>query len=199
MTLFLIGLVIFLGSHSCRIFAEPWRTKMIAQLGEKKWKGLYTIISLTGFIMMVVGYGQARQNPILLWQPTSAGIHLALVLNLVVFNLLTSSSPTNNAIRLKVKHPMILAVKVWALAHLLANGTLVHLILFGSFLIWAVLDFRSARKRPFDVPESNVISKKATFISVISGIVVWAIFVFWLHEVLIGISPLMHLRLSTPS
>jgi len=193
MALFLIGLFIFLASHSSRIFAEPWRNKMIDQIGEVKWKGLYTIISLIGFIVMVIGYGQARENTIVLWQPNAFLIYIALLLNLIAFIFLAGSSPSNNAIRLKLKHPMILGVKVWALAHLLSNGTLVDLILFGSFLIWAVLDFRSARKRPILVPEKAEISTKATVITIASGVVLWIIFIFGLHQYLIGVSPLAQL------
>ena len=190
MSLLIIGLIIFLGSHSSRIFAEPWRNHMIDRLGEVKWKGLYTIISLIGLILVVIGYGQARQAPIVLWQPATYLIHIAILLNLVAFIFLAGSSPNNNAIRLKLKHPMILGVKVWALAHLLANGTLVDLILFGSFLLWAVLDFRSARKRPIHMPEKAVISTKATITVVVTGIVIWAAFIFGLHQYLIGVSPL---------
>ena len=190
MSLLIIGLIIFLGSHSCRIFAEPWRNHMIDRLGEVKWKGLYTTISLIGLILVVVGYGQARQASIVLWQPAAYLIHIAILLNLVAFIFLAGSSPSNNAIRLKLKHPMILGVKVWALAHLLANGTLVDLILFGSFLLWAVLDFRSARKRPIHMPEKAVISTKATITVVVTGIVLWAAFIFGLHQYLIGVSPL---------
>lgn len=190
MTLLIIGLIIFLGSHSCRIFAESWRNNMIDRLGEVKWKGLYTIVSLIGLVIVVIGYGQARQNPVVLWQPATYLLHIAVLLNLVAFIFLAGSSPSNNAIRLKLKHPMILGVKVWALAHLLANGTLADLILFGSFLLWAVLDFRSARKRPVHMAEKAVISTKATIVVVISGIVVWAVFVFGLHQYLFGVSPL---------
>ena len=190
MSLLIIGLIIFLGSHSCRIFAEPWRNHMIDRLGEVKWKGLYTIISIIGLVLVVIGYGQARQTPVVLWQPATYLTHIAILLNLVAFIFLAGSSPSNNAIRLKLKHPMILGVKVWALAHLLANGTLVDLILFGSFLLWAVLDFRSARKRPILMPEKVVISIKATVIVIVSGIVIWAAFIFGLHQYLIGVSPL---------
>ena len=193
MALFLIGLLIFLASHSSRIFAESWRNKMIDQIGEVKWKGLYTIISLIGFIVMVIGYGQARENTIVLWQPNAFLIYIALLLNLIALIFLAGSSPSNNAIRLKLKHPMILGVKVWALAHLLSNGTLVDLILFGSFLIWAVLDFRSARKRPILVPEKAEISTKATVITIASGVVLWIVFIFGLHQYLIGVSPLAQL------
>jgi uncharacterized membrane protein len=193
MALFLIGLIIFLASHSSRVFAESWRNKMIDQIGEVKWKGLYTIISLLGFIVMVIGYGEARQNTIVLWQPNAFLIYISLALNLVAFIFLAGSSPSNNAIRLKLKHPMILGVKVWALAHLLSNGTLVDLILFGSFLIWAVLDFRSARKRPILVPEKAEISTKATVIAIASGVILWVVFIFGLHQYLIGVSPLAQL------
>ena len=193
MTLFLIGLIIFLGSHSCRIFAESWRNHMIDKIGEVKWKGLYTIISLLGFVIMVIGYGQARQNTVVLWQPNAVLIYIALALNLIAFIFLAGSSPSNNAIRLKLKHPMILGVKVWALAHLLSNGTLVDLILFGGFLIWAVLDFRSARKRPIHIPEQAQISTKATMLTIASGVILWVAFIFGLHQFLIGVSPLAQL------
>ena len=190
MSLLIIGLIIFLGSHSCRIFAEPWRNHMIDRLGEVKWKGLYTIISIIGLVLVVIGYGQARQTPVVLWQPATYLTHIAILLNLVAFIFLVGSSPSNNAIRLKLKHPMILGVKVWALAHLLANGTLVDLILFGSFLLWAVLDFRSARKRPILMPEKVIVSTKATIVVIVSGVVIRAAFIYGLHQYLIGVSPL---------
>jgi uncharacterized membrane protein len=193
MVLFLIGLIIFLGSHSCRIFAEPWRNHMIDRIGEVKWKGLYTIISLIGFVIMVIGYGQARQSTVVLWQPNSFLIYIALALNLIAFIFLAGSSPSNNAIRLKLKHPMILGVKVWALAHLISNGTLVDLILFGAFLIWSVLDFRSARKRPIHIAEQAQVSTKATVITIAIGVILWVAFIFGLHQYLIGVSPLAQL------
>lgn len=193
MALFLIGLIIFLGSHSCRIFAESWRNQMIDRIGEVKWKGLYTITSLIGFVIMVIGYGQARQSTVVLWQPNSFLIYIALVLNLIAFIFLAGSSPSNNAIRLKLKHPMILGVKVWALAHLISNGTLVDLILFSAFLIWAILDFRSARKRPIHIAEQAQVSIKATAITIAIGAILWVAFIFGLHQYLIGVSPLAQL------
>ena len=190
MVIFIIGIILFLGSHSVRIFADPWRTRMIHQLGEKKWKRLYALFSLFSFILLVIGYSQARQDTIIIWQPPIFLTHLTVLLNLFTFILLASSAPNNNAIRLKLKHPMILGVKVWAIAHLLANGSLVDLILFGSFLIWAVLDFRSARNRPSSVEETPVISLKATLITIFFGVAVWLAFIFGLHQWLIGVSPL---------
>jgi uncharacterized membrane protein len=194
MIIFIIGIIIFLGSHSVRVFADPWRARMIHQLGEKKWKGLYTLFSLLGFILLIIGYSQARQNTIIIWQPPFFMTHLAVLLNLFTFILLASSAPNNNAIRLKLKHPMILGVKVWAFAHLLANGSLIDLILFGSFLIWAILDFRSARNRPSALKETPVISLKATLITIFVGVAVWLAFIFGLHQWLIGVSPLAMIK-----
>jgi len=190
MVIFIIGIIIFLGTHSVRIFADPWRTSMIERLGEKKWKGLYTLISLFGLILLIIGYVQARQNTVMIWQPPVFLTHLAVLLNLFTFILLASSARNNNAIRLKLKHPMILGVKVWAIAHLLANGSLVDLILFGSFLIWAVLDFRSARNRPSPSENTQVVSVKATLSAIFLGVAFWLAFIFGLHQWLIGVSPL---------
>lgn len=190
MVIFIIGIIIFLGSHSVRIFADPWRTSMIEKLGEKKWKGLYTLISLFGLILLIIGYSQARQNTVMIWQPPVFLTHLAVLLNLFTFILLTSSARNNNAIHLKLKHPMILGVKVWAIAHLLANGSLIDLILFGSFLVWAVLDFRSARNRPSSSENSQVVSLRATLSSIFLGVVLWLVFILGLHQWLIGVSPL---------
>jgi uncharacterized membrane protein len=163
---------------------------MIEKLGEKKWKGLYTLMSLSGLILLIIGYSQARQNTIMIWQPPVFLTHLAVLLNLFTFILLTSSARNNNAIRLKLKHPMILGVKVWAIAHLLANGSLIDLILFGSFLVWAVLDFRSARNRPSSSANSQVISVRATLSAIFLGVVLWLVFILGLHQWLIGVSPL---------
>jgi uncharacterized membrane protein len=194
MVIFIIGIILFLGSHSVRIFAEPWRTRMLLQLGEKKWKGLYTLFSLFGFILLIIGYSQARQETIIIWHPPTFLTHLTVLLNLFTFILLASSAPNNNAIRLKLKHPMILGVKVWAIAHLLANGSLIDLILFGSFLIWAILDFRSARNRPSALKETPVISLNATLITIFVGVAVWLAFIFGLHQWLIGVSPLAMIK-----
>ncbi len=190
MIIFILGIILFLGVHSVRIFAESWRTRMIHQLGEKKWKGLYTLFSLIGFILLMIGYSQARPGSVVIWQPPIFAAHLAVLLNLFTFILFASSAPNNNAIRVKLKHPMILGVKVWALAHLLANGALIDLILFGSFLVWAVFDFRSARNRPSPVEENKVINLKLTFISIFFGIVAWLAFLLGLHKWLIGVAPL---------
>lgn len=191
MALLIAGLIIFLGSHSVRIFAEGFRNRQIEQLGPMKWKGLYTLISIAGFALLVVGYSEARMTPVELWQAPLWGRHLALLLNLFAFILLVAAYIPGNGIKAKIGHPMVVAVKIWAFAHLLANGTLADTILFGSFLVWAVLDFRTARKRDRAAAVVRAPGKMVnTLLTAVIGVAVWAAFVFKLHALLIGVSPL---------
>ena len=147
MGLLVAGLIVFLGLHSVRIFAEDWRTRTIAKMGEKTWKVVYSLLSLLGFALIVWGFGIAREEPVFVWAPPVGMRHLASLLTLIAFVLLAAAYVPGNAIKARLHHPMVLSVKVWALAHLLANGNLAHIVLFGSFLVWAVLCFRAARQR----------------------------------------------------
>lgn len=190
MTVLLLGLILFLGVHSVRIFAEGWRTKQIAQRGEGAWKGIYSVLSIAGFVLIVWGYGLARQDPVILWTPQLWARHLASLLTLVAFILLVAAYVPKNGIKARVHHPMVLAVKVWALAHLLANHTLADLLLFGSFLVWAVLDYRAARARDRAGQVSYAPGTfGATAITVAVGGVAWAVFAMWLHAMLFGVRP----------
>ena len=185
------GLVLFLGVHSVRIFANDWRSAQLAQRGEAVWKLGYSALSIAGFVMLVWGYGLVRQSPMVLW-PTPRGMnHLAALLTLLSFVLLVAAYMPRNAIKAKLRHPMILGVKVWALAHLLANNTLADLLLFGSFLIWAMLSFRAARQRDRQQQPVRLASNGlATAATVVVGVVAWAAFAFWGHLALIGVRPL---------
>ncbi len=190
MTLLILGLVIFLGVHSVRIFAEGWRTQMRARLGDNGWKGAYTLLSIAGFAMLIYGFGQARQAPVLLWPAMGWTRHLAALLILLAFVLLTAAYVPGNGIKAKVHHPMILGVKVWALAHLVSNNTLADLLLFGGFLLWSVFDFRAARAR--DRAAGTVYppgSLVPTLVTVAVGVVAYAAFAFWGHWALIGVKP----------
>ena len=184
------GLVLFLGVHSTRVFANDWRNQTVARLGEKPFKGIYALLSLAGFVLLVWGYSQARQLGVMLWTPPVFTRHLASLLTLIAFVLLAATYVPGNQIKAKLHHPMVLSVKVWALSHLLANGSLAATILFGSFLVWSVLLFAASRKR--DRREATVYAPgnaSATAITVAVGAVAWAVFAFWLHRVLIGVSP----------
>ncbi|MYM89940.1 protein NrnU [Rugamonas sp. FT82W] len=190
MTLLILGLLIFLGLHSVRIFADGWRTAMRARLGENGWKGLYSLGSLAGFGLLLWGYGLARQQPVAVWSPPVFMRHIAAPLMVLSFILLVAAYVPRNGIKARLHHPMTLAVKVWALAHLLANGTLHDIILFGSFLAWSVLLFRSARRR--DAAAGTVYPPGkgvATAATLVAGVAASVVFAHWLHRMLIGVSP----------
>lgn len=190
MTLLILGLVIFLGVHSTRVFAEGWRTAQVARMGEKGWKAAYSVASLVGFVLLVWGYGQARLEPVPLWTPSIGMRHLASLLTVLSFILLAAAYVPGNGIKARIGHPMVVGVKVWALSHLLANHTLADLLLFGGFLVWAVLSFRAARGR--DRAAGTVRprgSTAATAITVAVGLGAWMAFAMWLHEPLIGVRP----------
>ncbi|ABE41975.1 NnrU family protein [Polaromonas sp. JS666] len=191
MAVLILGLILFLGVHSTRIVADGWRTQMIAKVGEKPWKGVYALLSIAGFVLLVWGYGLARQSPVVLWTPPVGMRHVAALLMLLAFILLVATYVPRNAIKATLHHPMLLSVKVWALAHLLANGTLAGVVLFGSFLVWAVVCFKAARGR--DRVAQTVYppgTATGTAITMAVGLVAWAGFAFWAHGVLIGVRPL---------
>ena len=190
MTLLILGLVIFLGAHSTRIFAESWRGAQIARLGPNGWKGLYSVVSIVGFVLLVWGYGIARQEPVPLWTPSIGLRHLGSLLTLVSFVFLAAAYVPRNAIKARLHHPMTLGVKVWALSHLVANHTLADVLLFGGFLVWAVLCFRAARAR--DRAAGTVYpagTAAGTAITVAVGLGAWMVFAMWLHWPLIGVRP----------
>ena len=190
LTYLIAGLVLFLGVHSTRVFANKWRNQTVARMGEKPFKGIYALLSIAGFVLLVWGYGQARQQGVMLWMPPTAMRHIASLLTLVAFVLLAATYVPRNQIEAKLHHPMVLATKVWALAHLLANGSLAATVLFGSFLVWSVLLFAASRRR--DRREQKAYpagTASMTAVTVAVGVVAWAVFAFWLHRVLIGVSP----------
>jgi uncharacterized membrane protein len=191
MTYLILGLIIFLGVHSVRIVADDWRTRTRAHIGELRWKGLYSAASLAGLGLIVWGFGLARQQPVQLWSPPVAMRHLASLLTLISFVLLAAAYVPGNSIKARLHHPMVLGVKVWALAHLLANGNVGHVLLFGSFLLWAILNFSAARRRDraagTQYPRGTA---GATGITVAVGVGAWIAVALWLHGLLIGVRPL---------
>ncbi len=191
MAVLIIGLLVFLGVHSTRLFAPQWRAEQIEKRGEKTWKGVYALIAILGLVLIVIGYGEARMEPVFLWNPPLWTRHLSLVLNLPVFVLVAAAYVPANSLRVKLGHPMLAGVKVWALAHLLANGTLADLLLFGGFLAWSVACFAVFRRRDRAAGVSHAAGTlSGNAITVVSGLVLWVLFVFFLHEWLIGVSPI---------
>jgi uncharacterized membrane protein len=190
MIILVLGLLLFLGVHSTRIIADDWRTAQLKRLGEGPWKGIYTLLSLVGFSLIIWGFGLARHQPVALWVPPVGMRHVAGLLTLIAFILLAAAYVPRNAIKSRVHHPMLLAVKVWAFAHLLSNGKLADLVLFGAFLGWAVVCFISARKRDRAAGMQYLAgTPRATAVTVLVGTAAWAGFAFWLHGALIGVRP----------
>lgn len=184
-----LGLALFLGVHSVRIFAEDWRTDVVARIGLTTWKVIYGAASLVGFALIVWGFGLARQEPAAAWQPLAMMRPVAVMLTLISFVLLAAYMVPGNQIKARLHHPMVLGVAVWAFGHLLVGKTLGDVALFGSFLAWAVVDARAAYGRD---RAANVVYPEGepgrTLVAVALGVVLWAVFAFWLHGPLIGVS-----------
>ncbi len=190
MTVLVLGLLLFLAAHSVRIFADDWRSRQITNLGEVKWKVLLSIVSAIGFVLIVWGYGLARTDPVHLWHPPIWTRHLGTLLTIPAFILLAAAYVPGTRIKAAVGHPMVAGVKIWAFSHLVANGTLADVVLFGAFLAWAVADFASARRRDRAAGRTypaGPLSRDAT--AIVVGLAGWAAFAFYLHAWLIGVRP----------
>lgn len=190
MSILVAGLLIFLGTHSIRIFAPAWRDARIAALGANAWKAGYSVASLCGFALLIWGYALARSEPLVLWAPPLWTRHLAALLTLPAFVLLVAAYVPGTRIKAALGHPMVLGVKLWAFAHLLANGTLADVLLFGAFLAWAIVDYASLRRRDRASGIRYVAgSWSRDAIVLIAGVVAWAVFARLLHGPLIGVQP----------
>ncbi|MEO8185965.1 MAG: NnrU family protein [Burkholderiaceae bacterium] len=191
MALLIAGLIIFLGVHSVRIFANDWRTAQIAKIGPRVWKGGYALLSLIGFVLIVYGYGLARQTPVVLYTTPAWTRHAAALLTLVAFVMIAAAYVPETHIKARIRHPMIAGVKVWAVAHLLANGTLADVILFGSFLAWAILNYSAALRRDRAANVGYVVGRMSRDMTAVAiGAITWVVFTFWLHAWWIGVRPL---------
>lgn len=189
MTTLVIGLVMFLGVHSVAIVAPQGRDALAAKLGERAWKALYSVLSIVGFVLLVWGYGQARQNPVIVYTPPVELRWVTAILMLPVFPLLLAPYFPGR-IRDALKHPMLVAVKLWAFAHLLSNGMLADLLLFGGFLAWAVADRISFKRRVQRPLKTLPASKRSDAIAIVLGLVLYFAFMHYLHLKWIGVSPM---------
>lgn len=190
MTILLLGPLVFLGAHSVRILADGWRSRQIASLGENRWKGLYSLVSLAGLALLVWGYGMTRAAPEL-WNPPLWTRHLAALLTPPAFVLLVATYVPGSRIKAAIGHPMLAGAKLWALAHLLANGRPGDVALFGAFLAWAVLAFIAARRRDRAAGVKYApgsVSGDARVLGIDAA--AWALFAFYGHVWLIGVQPI---------
>ena len=187
MGLLVAGLLIFFGAHSVRIVAEDWRSRQIAKMGLGAWKRLYTIVSIIGFLLMLWGYGRARLFPEQLWTPGIWTHYLTAAITLPAFVLFVAAYVPGTRIKARVGHPFVAGTALWALAHLLSNGQLADLLLFGSFLVWAVFALQAARARDRRARVTYpAMGPRPDLVALAIGTVAWALVGFVLHGPLFG-------------
>lgn len=186
MQLFIAGLILFFAVHSISIVNVGWRDAVAERLGTTTWRALYSLVSLAGLVMLIWGYGMVRNEAAILYIPPAWLLYVNYVLMLFVFPLFMASFFPGR-IKTAVKHPAFASVKVWAFAHLLTNGGLADVLLFGCFLAWAVvgrisMKYRKSRPVP-GFPESPA----NDLLVVVLGLLLYLLFVMMLHEWLLGV------------
>lgn len=184
----LLGLFLFFGPHAIRVVAPNGRARLLDRLGEGGYKGLYSVLSLAGLILISRGYSAVRGQSELLFVPPAGVSHLALLLVPLAIVLVAAAYAPAGHIKRLVRHPMIAGVGLWAFAHLLANGRVVDLVLFGAFLVWAVADYVVALRRE-PRPVTGPVTARGDVIAFAIGAVVTAFLLAGGHLWLIGVSP----------
>lgn len=191
MTWLVAGLILFIGVHSFSMLRGA-REALVAGLGsEITFKALYSLLALSGFILIILGFAEYRAAGMIpLWNPPSWGRHVAMLLVLLSFIALTATYVPSH-IRSTLKHPMITAVMLWAVSHLLANGDLGSVLLFGSFLVWGVIARVSMGRRTRVIfaapPQTPPLGMRNDIVIVLVGVALYAAALIWLHPVLIGV------------
>ncbi|MEI2300157.1 NnrU family protein [Ensifer sp. MJa1] len=193
MAILLLGIILFLGLHLIRVVAPGFRAGVIASRGKGTWMAFYAILSLIGLCLIIYGFGQARGEAGMLYNPPVFMRHIALLLMLLAFIFLAAGLLPAGRIAVAVKHPQVLSIKTWALAHLLANGETSSVLLFGSFLAWAVILRISLKRRERAGERVLPVFKSAVndVLAVVIGLVAYVLFVWKLHEWLIGVAPVV--------
>lgn len=192
MSLLVLGIVLFLGIHLIRVVAPGFRTSLIAGLGEAGWKIAYSIVSIVALVVLIYGFGQARDmTPI--WSPPFWMSHITILLMLFALICLAASLLPAGHIAVRTKHPMVLSVKIWALAHLLSNGDGAAMLLFAAFLAWGVILRISLkrRERAGEITLRPFVSATYDLYAIVIGAVAWALIIWKLHAWIIGVSPLV--------
>lgn len=189
MSILIIGLAVFLGIHSISIATPRLRTRAVASMGPNRWRGVYSLVSAAGFALILYGFHMARHAPVVLYTPPAWMRHVTFLLMLPVFPLLLAAYLPGR-IKTAMKHPMLAAVKFWALAHLLSAGLLADVLLFGAFLVWAIFDRISLARRPAQAIRTAPDGRFNDLIAVIGGLALYVIFILWAHVRLFGVSPL---------
>lgn len=190
MLVLIVGLLLFFGPHSVAIVAPHWRERMGLLMGPLQWKGLYALISAAGFVAMIWGYGLASRSAVILYMPPMWLRYATFVLMLPVFPLALAAYLPGR-IRTATRHPLLAATKFWACAHLLSNGSAAAVLLFGSFLAWAIADRIALKRRPQGPIQTLPASVYNDVIAVAGGLALYVLFVWRLHLWIIGVQPLV--------
>ncbi|MBK8458655.1 MAG: NnrU family protein [Phyllobacteriaceae bacterium] len=188
MTVLILGLILFLGIHSLRMIAPAWRDAQYAKMGEGPWKGAYSAAALVGLVLLIWGYSLARADAALLYEPPVWMKHVNATIMLIAFIVMGTNQRPAGMIKRAVKHPMLVSTKLWAFGHLLANGDLASVLLFGSFLVWAVANRIAVGRRPATPQISG--SWRDDVFAVVVGLALYLVFLLWAHSWLFGVAPL---------
>ena len=187
MSVLIAGLLLFFIPHSLSIVNEDLRDRCEARLGELGWKGLYSVVSLAGMVLIVMGYGEARLTAELLYSPPPALRHVAMLLLALAFPLIVATYFPGR-IKAMVKHPMLLGTALWGLAHLALNGSVADVLLFGSFALWALLDLWSMRSREQRAIVTVPVFAWNDIVAIVVGLGVYGVFVVKAHVWLTGVA-----------
>lgn len=193
MILLAISLVLFLGLHLIRVVAPGFRQSMIERLGKPLWMGIHGVASILTLAFVAYAFAVARSQPIgMLYNPPAGMAHLTVTLMLIAVICFVAGFLPAGHIRTKTKHPIVLSVKIWALAHLLSNGEAYSVLLFVAFLAWGVILRISLkrRQRRGEITLPVFVSAKYDVYAIVIGVIVWALTIWRLHEWLIGVAPL---------
>lgn len=188
MLVLVAGLVVFFGAHSLRMISPAWRAARYESMGERTFKGVYSLVSLAGLVLIVWGWTLFRPDAPQVYVPPAWGRHVTSLFVLIAFVLVAAAYTPTGYMKAAVRHPMVLGILFWSVGHLLANGDLAGLLFFGAFLVYAVLNFFSVAGRDDDAPVAK--GWQGDLYAVIAGLVGYAIMVVWLHAALFGVSPM---------
>lgn len=184
-----LGLILFIGIHLLPTQTDM-RTGLQSRFGEAAYKGFFSLVALAGLVLIVVGYHKAQvmpgKNPIL-WTPPAWGRHVTMTLMLPVFPLLLAAYLPGR-ISATIRHPMVTAVKLWAVAHLFVRGDAASVLLLVGLLGWAVYDRISLKQRErAGLVQIRSGPVRNDILAVVGGLVIYAVFVKWGHAALIGV------------
>lgn len=189
MIILIIGLIVFFASHSVSLVDEGWRDRMAARFGVTRWRILYSLISVAGLALIVWGYALARRDPVVVYAAPYWMRHVSMLLLVPVFPLLFSVFLPGWISRTS-RHPVLVAIKLWAVAHLLVNGMLADVLVFGCFLAWAVAVRISMKSRTVQPMPAMPVTRYNDVLAVVLGLGLYAVTVLWLHRWLIGVPPI---------